>query len=303
MPTHIWLLHPGGPSKEKNKRAFFEEQLLDPLVLNSIPAFLKPIWIWFLLYFRMKTPLLTGSCSSFSQADEQAAELSRLLGSDFSCHTIHRYSSDSLNVALHKTPSKSFVILLPLIPHRCSTLASVLEKSRSALRAKKNKILEVGSYSTNPLFIESITSLIRSAIIDLDGRKDYAILFIIEKQPENWNKAPKDYYNDAHKSYVQITASLNSTQPHSLHYPHSKTLRKTLQNWHKTGIRALITVPLSWVCPSQSLTEQVEEEPKQLAREIGFDLVRSSSPAMKSPVFYHFLVETILDLQEKIESE
>ncbi|MEC7984801.1 MAG: ferrochelatase [Myxococcota bacterium] len=302
MPTHVWLLHPGGPSPEQPKKEHLKEQLLDPLVLTSIPGFLKPIWIWFLLYFRMKTPLISGPCSSFAEAEKHAQELVRLLGPDFVCHTIHRYGSDSMNVALHRTPSKSPVILFPLIPHRCSTLYSILEQSRTALRAKKNHIVEVGSYATDPQFTESVASLIRRAIIRLDGAREYAILFVLQRQPENWKSPPKEYYNDAHKSYQKIMHILGRHQPHALHYPNTKELNQELRGWHQTGCRALITVPLSWICHAQSLEEQVQSQLHQYASEIGFTTIESSSPTMYSPVFYQFLVDKILSLQEELEA-
>ena len=58
---------------------------------------------------------------------------------------------------------------------------------------------------------------------------------------------------------------------------------------------------MSWICLTQSLQEEVWRHPQELAQTIGFEKIESSDPTMDSPVFYQFLVEKILCLQEQIE--
>ena len=83
MKLHVCLLYPGGPTEEKTIDSFLTEQLRDPLVQDTLPSFLRTLWIWVLLYFRKRTPLLEGPCYSFRHAQEHIQELNRLLGPDF----------------------------------------------------------------------------------------------------------------------------------------------------------------------------------------------------------------------------
>ena len=139
MTLHVCLLYPGGPTPEKSIRTFLEEQLHDPLVKDSFPGFFRSFWIWLLLYFRNRTPLLEGPCSSYQQADEHVQELNRLLGPDFRCHALHHFGKANIDSILKSIPNRSSVVLLPLIPHRCRTLFSTLAQARRELRSKKSE--------------------------------------------------------------------------------------------------------------------------------------------------------------------
>ena len=132
MAIQIWFLYPGGPDKKSSLRTFFTDQLHDPVIAQTLPSFLRFFWVWWLVYLRNKTPLLTGPCLSFEAANEHAQEFIRLIGPDFRCTPIHHFGSTDLEYSLKELPKKSKVVLLPMIPHRCRTLYSALERCRTA---------------------------------------------------------------------------------------------------------------------------------------------------------------------------
>ena len=294
MALHVCLLYEGGPTKDKSIRSYMEEQLHDPVVQSSLPSFLRSLWIWLLLFLRNKTPLLEGPCRSYAAADRHVQEFQRLLGPDFRCYAIHHYGAGNIEAISKTIPNKTKVVLLPLVPHRCATLYSMLSQARRVLQAKSCTLIEWKPYSTAPTFIESICTQIRKQIILL---KDihYGLLFMEQRQPEKWNQSPEEYREDINKTIQAVMKALGSQQPHLIAHTQSKTVHKQLQPWKKQNIRTVITIPTSWLLPSELLRVE-QNKISQILHKEGFSCVHALS--ILSPELDNYFIEELRSILE-----
>ena len=130
--THVWLLHQDSPKPGSGGlKTFLKAQLNDPLILPN--HFFNWLIRWFLLRHRTRRcQVLPGPCQSINEAEHQARELERLLGSDFQCHILRRYD-ESGDVVFKSTPARANVIIAPLIPHRSGALRTALNRARQQL--------------------------------------------------------------------------------------------------------------------------------------------------------------------------
>ena len=297
MKYHVWFLFSGGPTRDKTIREYLSEQLHDPFVQQSLPSFLRFLWVWLLLKNRTQVPLLKGPCLSFDAAQSYTNELYRLIGPDFVCTPIHHFGQSDLERHIKSLPPKAKVILLPMIPHRCRTLFSALERCRQALRQKGNSFIEWGLYNTHPAFIEGLACLIRQEIIARKQR-DYALLYMAQRQPEQWNSSPQEYNEDLKKTISALQQYLSCAQPKSLMHPHGKKVKKLLEQWYSQGIRSLITVPVSFMIDSELLQSE-RAHITQTAQDMGYEAVLHSKPVSYAPPFNQHIMHKLYDIQSQ----
>lgn len=294
MALHVCLLYEGGPTKNKSIRSFLEEQLRDPVVQSSLPFFFRSVWIWMLLFFRNKKPLLEGPCSSYAAAEAHVQEYQRLLGPDFRCYAIHHYGASNIEAVSKTIPNKAKIVLVPLLPHRCATLYSMLSNARSILRAKNCTLIEWRTYETEPAFIESICTQIRKQIIS-NKKQNYGLLFIEQRQPEQWNTSPEEYRNDLRKTVLAVMDALGSQQPFLIVHTQSTKMISMLKQWHAQNIHTVITVPTSWLFPSELLRVEQHKLANTLQKE-GFSYLHTE--AVLSPVLDTYFIEGLRTILE-----
>ena len=297
MKLHVCLLYPGGPTEEKTINSFLSEQLQDPLVQDSLPSFLRAVWIWVLLFFRKRTPLLEGPCYSFQHAQEHVQELNRLLGPDFSCYAIHHFGKANVDSIIKTIPNKSNVALVPLIPHRCQTLYSAQGSLRSQLQKKQCSITEFGHYATKKPFVQALCTQIRKEIIS-SKTEQYGLVFIEQRQPERWNKSSTEYKKDIQKTVSAVMKSIHTKQPHIVLHTNAASWKKEILAWKHQSISTIITVPTSWVVPAELLRVE-QQEIEKIVTEQGLTC-RHAAPIQSQP-FDQFLVETIRNIFERIQ--
>ena len=297
MKLHVCLLYPGGPTEEKTIDSFLTEQLHDPLIQDSLPYFFRSIWIWIVLYFRKKTPLLEGPCHSFQHSQEHVQELNRLLGPDFVCYAIHHFGKANMDSVIKSIPNKSHVALIPLIPHRCQTLYSAQGSLRNQLQKKQCSLTEIGHYATKEPFIQALCTQIRKAIISSKTPK-YGLVFLEQRQPEQWNKSSIEYKTDVEKTVSSVIKAIQTKQPHVLLHTHAADWKQLIIDWKKQSISTIITIPTSWVINSELLrVEQQNMEENILEHGM---ICRHASPIQSQP-FDQFLVETTRNIFERIQ--
>ena len=297
MKLHVCLLYPGGPTEEKTIDSFLDEQIHDPFVQETLPSFFRSLWIWILLYFRKKTPLLEGPCHSFLHAQEHVQELNRLLGPDFVCHAIHHFGKANMDSVIKSIPNKSHVVLVPLMPHRCQTLYSAQGSLRSQLQKKHCQVTEIGHYATKEPFVQALCTQIRKAIISSNSPK-YGLLFLEQRQPEKWNKSSEEYKTDIQKTVSTVMSALQTNQPHLIVHTHSVDWNQAMEQWKKQAVSTVITIPTSWVVHSELLRVEQQRIEKNIT-ELG--LTCSHASPIQSQPFDQFLVETIRSIFERVQ--
>ena len=297
MKLHVCLLYPGGPTEEKTIDLFLNEQIHDPFVQDTLPSFFRSIWIWILLYFRKKTPLLEGPCPSFVHAQKHVQELNRLLGPDFVCYAIHHFGKANMDSVIKSIPNKNHVALVPLIPHRCQTLYSAQGSLRSQLQKKQCQVIEIGHYATKKPFVQALCTQIRKAIIS-SGSPKYGLVFLEQRQPEKWNKSSDEYKTDIEKTVETVMVALQTKQPHLIVHTHSVNWNQLILAWKKQDISTVITIPTSWVVHSELLRVEQQKVEKSIV-ELGLTC-KHASP-IQSQLFDQFLVETIRSIFEETQ--
>ena len=295
MKLHVCLLYPGGPTEEKTIDSFLDEQLQDPFVQDTLPSFLRSLWIWIILYFRKKTPLLKGPCHSFQYAQEHIQELQRLLGPDFVCYGIHHFGKVNMDSVIKSIPNKSHVALIPLIPHRCQTLYSAQGALRYQLQKKQCNITEIGHYGTKESFVQALCTQIRKAII-ASKNQQYGLVFLEQRQPEQWNKSSDEYKVDIQKTVSAVMSAIHTKQPHMLVHTHAKNWNKQILSWKSQSVSTIITVPTSWIIPGELLRAEQEQVEQYVTEQ---KLACIHALPIQSQLFDQFLVETIRTIFEE----
>jgi protoheme ferro-lyase len=301
---HVWLLHRSGPNASDSLEDYLRLQLSDPMMLQGWPRWLLPLLSWLLVRLRLTSlaPMraqLEGPCPSQSAALAQAAELNRHLGPDFSCRPIEPHGDRSPATALKSTPSGSSVLLLPLIPQRCVTLYSLQEEARRHLRRHGAEILEVGSYAREADYAEAIAETVRSAIIDLEGRKGYGLLFICGRQPERWMRPPEDYWAEVGESMQLVMDQLSQPLPHHSIVIGDARLPAKLQDWAASGMDTLICIPLGWTCDHREFEAQFHRIKRIDAPDAGFSSIFRTEAISLQSRFLRMLADKVLDTVEE----
>ena len=300
---YVWLLYQGGSEELSEPVHLIRSQLEDSLIYASSPGWLRPLLIWFHCWLRQRSlqqqKLLTGPCSSFDAAEQQSKELNRLLGEDYHCRPVHLFGQQNLESALKDTPRHAPVVLLPLIPYSCASLFSLLRQSRTALQAQNRPVIEIPSWHRHHGYIEAVAETIRTEIIDLKGRKDYCLLFVLGRQPESWTHPPEELFSEAQSSALQIVKTLEKNIPWSVAQLSGKTKIQTiLSQWITESRKVLIVIPLTWSCASSDMEQQLSAVHPLLEQE-GFEQIIQSQTLSLRSTFLRTLAEVVFQATEE----
>ena len=248
--VHVWLLYRGGPTQPSRLHQYFQQQMEDPYLLNLGTGLFSRLWRTILIWWRGKEMAqlqLAGPCPSLRSAEEQSQELNRILGSDYSCVSVHRYGGANAQVRLKETPRGKPILLFPLVPFRSGVLYSTLAEARSQLESEGFNYQELPPLSQLPSFVNIYAESIRESIISLGGHTDYAVLLLLSRDAKNWQSTSKELTVETQQFCAALKKKLHPslTIMTALHIPDAV---RQLQNLKEIS-RILYGYPF-WTCDS-----------------------------------------------------
>ncbi len=300
--THIWFIQRDGPDEKTGFRAYLKRQLLDPFVLKPGPF--GPLVRWFLIKIRSRnrSPQLQGPCPSSASAKQQTEELKRQLGSDYVCHIVTPHGDKGIEQAMCSTPAVANVILAPLIPHRCASLFSVLNRARNQLEDLPGEVGEIGLYINDEDYLEGIAEQVREGIIQLQGELSYGIVFMAGRQPESWNSPPEEFMLDVEACVSGVMKRISRNIPSIVAHSGNKYAKTQLEKWKAEGIKAILCVPLTWTCDASDLKETEHTLERNMA-EADMKKFIFIEPLCKKNKFIKMLIRRIHKVEAELQAE
>ena len=285
--VHVWLLYRGGPTQPSRLQEYFQRQMEDPHLLNLGTGLFARLWRTILIWWRGKEVgklQLSGPCPSLRSAEEQSRELNRILGSDYTCVSVHRYDGANAHVRLKETPKGKPILLFPLVPFRSAVLYSTLAEARTQLEAEGFDYYEIPPLSRLPSFVNIYAESIRESIISLDGHTDYAVLLLLSRDAKNWQSTSEELTAETQQFCSDLKNKLhpNLTIVTALHIPDAV---RQLQHLKKVS-HILYGYPF-WTCDSY------ERLPASIGR-LPFDF--HPIPSLNTrPSFIRLLSDTVIE--------
>ena len=249
------------------------------------------------------SPLLA---HSRAQGDALKAEMAKR-GWSAETYLTMRYSIPRAIDALYKARiygEETTLVTIPLYPHYCYATTGSSEKDllEAMSDKEKAKVLRIESYPTNPLYLDSISTVIEQAIKLVKAPAEQTrILFTAHGIPLKEVKKGDPYPGQIKESMAGIMERLTDAPDHLLSFQSrvgpikwlEPTTESTVKNLGSEGVKALIVVPISFVSEHVETLHELDIEIAEVAKLAGVDeYIRIPAPGT-DPRFISALADEV----------
>jgi protoporphyrin/coproporphyrin ferrochelatase len=294
-PTGVILTNIGGPRTEPDVGNLIRDMLSDPMVM-PLPWPLRPLLARRIARRRsgestahyravgLPSPVL-------SQTRAQAEALQVALGDGYVVSHSFRYSTPRARQAIAELDRKGVrrLVVLPGYPQwsRSTSGTAVKELAREANR-REISVAQVPAYPTAGGFLQAHLDSIVPLL-----EKSAHVLFCAHGLPQRTVEAGDPYVDQVRETAAALAAALPASTPHSLAFQSRvgrmewtrPYLTDELMRLGREETRALILVPLSFVCENIETLFELDIESAGLAEKAGIESVQRTPTPGTHPAF------------------
>jgi len=318
----ILFLQLGGPETLDDVPGFLYRLFSDPDVIRVRPAILRKAIAASIAFARRNTSRdlyrsIGGGSPIRRLTEEQARGVENRLqarGRDVSIRAAMNCSVPFVEEVVEElaaSGAKRF-LACPLYPHySLTTTKGALERAREAVRSRTPgaRLWELGSWPTDPLFIQAHCELIAAEIAKFPDPRPEAVhlLFSAHSIPRKLVERHGDPYpREVEASVAAITARLGNRSPFTLAYQSKLgpiewlgpgTL-ETLGELGRAGTRQVLAIPIAFVTDHVETLYEIDQLFAEEARRSGIGVFRRTPGLNSHPTFLAALENLILGVEE-----
>ena len=308
--TAVLLLQMGGPDSLDAIEPFLYNLFSDRDIIRIGPAFLQPLIARFISRRRSKTVAeyyrqIGGKSPIRELTEQQAAELEKVLGSDYRCFTAMRYWKPDTIEALAAIRREGIrrVIALSLYPHYSrATTGSSLNELERVLRLSKAgfEVLHIRQFFDHPLYIAALTEKIDQALAGFADRSGVHVVFSAHGLPQSFIDAGDPYLDQIQATVWLVMERFEGISHHLAFQSRAGPVKwlepsteATIRELAGSGCTNLLMVPLSFVSDHIETLYEIDIQYREEARQLGIDDFRRTESLNSSPAFIGCLAELV----------
>jgi len=310
--TAVLLLQMGGPDSLDAIEPFLFNLFSDRDIIRIGPAFLQPLIARFISrrrarkvreYYRQ----IGGRSPIRELTEQQAAELEKVLGSDYRCFVAMRYSHPDTSEALNaiKQEGISRIIALSLYPHYSrATVGSSINELERVLSQPQPDLTYIRQFYDHPAYISALSEKIERGLAGYTDRSTVHLLFSAHGLPQSFIDS-----GDPYLDHIQTTVRLSMEHfegiSHSLAFQSRAGPVKWLEpsteaqiaELAAAGCKHLLMVPLSFVSDHIETLYEIDIQYRDEAAALGITDFRRTEALNSSPAFINCLAELVRSAQ------
>jgi ferrochelatase len=315
----VLLFNLGGPESLEDVRPFLYNLFSDPEIIRIKSDILRRLLAWLIASIRQgKSRNLyrqIGGGSPLRKITEgQAAALSSKLRSRGLAAHVYvgmRCWKPSIDEAVDRILQDQItrLVLLPLFPQYSVTTTGSCLKHFQALNHKlglsdKMEISAIQSWYDDPLYVESMSDLIREGLNSFSNReiKGISLLYSAHSIPARYVEQGDPYLEQTQRSVSLINSQLGNTYPYTLAFQSKvgpvKWLNPSTKNvvaqLGKSGVVRVLVIPVSFVSDHVETLQEIDIVYKDLAARSGIREFRRTASLNLHPRFIDALVDLVI---------
>lgn len=311
----VVLLQLGGPSSLDEVQPFLENMFRDPELFNlPIPAWAQGWLAERAAKWRVKQARpLYASIGGRSPIGEITARQAHLLERELNrsmrsqVFVAMRYGKPSTEAAVEAVLAANCqsVILLPLYPQysTATTGSSVREWHRCAARKQLDlPTAMVESYPSHPAYIAAVKERVSAALARLPAESNPHVLFSAHGLPQKLVRQGDPYQSQIEETVQEVVRQCALQAPYTLCYQSrigpqrwlKPSLTETLRRLGRSGCRAVLVVPISFVSDHLETLSEINIEGREQAMSLGIRHFETTTGLNDSPTFIRALAELVL---------
>lgn len=311
--TAVLLLQMGGPDSLDAIEPFLYNLFSDRDIIRIGPAFLQPLIARFISRRRAKKVAayyrqIGGRSPIRELTEQQAAELERVLGSDYRCFTAMRYwKPDTIEaLAAIKRAGISRVIALSLYPHysRATTGSSLNELERVLARSRLDfQVQYVRQFYNHPLYIAALAGKVEQGLAGFSDRSGVQLVFSAHGLPQSFIDSGDPYLEQIQGTVRLVMERFGGVAHHLAFQSRAGPVKwlepsteVTIRALAESGCKKLLMVPLSFVSDHIETLYEIDIQYREEAQKLGITDFRRSESLNSSPAFIDCLAALVRDI-------
>jgi protoporphyrin/coproporphyrin ferrochelatase len=319
MKTGVLLFNLGGPENLDEVRPFLYNLFSDPEIIRIKSDLLRRVLAHVIATTRQGKSRdlyrqIGGGSPLRGITEAQAGALSAMLnerGLDANVYVGMRCWKPTIDEAVERILKDqiSQLVLLPLFPQYSVTTTGSCLKHFQRLDQKlgissRTQILEIRSWFDEPLYVESMASLIRKTAGEFSDRerKGIHLLYSAHSIPARYINEGDPYHEQTKQSVAVINARLGNAYPHSLAFQSKvgpvkwlgPSTQDVLMELGKKGIAAVLVVPISFVSDHIETLQEIDIAYREVAVKSGIREFRRVPSLNLDPGFIDALANLVM---------
>lgn len=308
--TAVLLLQMGCPDSLEAIQPFLYNLFSDRDIIRIGPAFLQPAIASIISRRRSKKvseyyKKIGGKSPLRELTQQQAAELEKVLGSNYRCFVAMRYWKPFTGEALSaiKKEGISKIIALSLYPHysRATIGSSINELERGLAQAgTKFDLRYIRNFHDHPLYIAALAEKVELGLAGFADRSQVQLVFSAHGLPQSFIDSG-DPYLDQIQTTVRLTMEHFGGVSHHLAFQSRAGPVKWLEpsteakiaELAASGCKQLLMVPISFVSDHIETLYEIDIQYKEEAAALGISDFRRTEALNNSPAFIACLAELV----------
>jgi ferrochelatase len=308
--TAVLLLQMGGPDSLAAVEPFLYNLFSDRDIIKIGPAFLQPFIARMIVKRRAPKSAanyrdIGGKSPLRELTEQQAAELEKLLGTDFRCFVAMRYWKPFTDEALAAIRMEGIgrIVALSLYPHysRATSGSSFNELEKCLSRSKlRPELSYIRQFYNHPLYIQALVEKIELGLSGFADRSKVQLFFSAHSLPQSFI-TDGDPYLDHIQETVRLVMERFEGVAHHLAFQSRagpvKWLEPStgdkLKDLAALGHREVLMVPLSFVSDHIETLHEIDIEYREEAHKLGITDFRRMESLNSSSTFIRCLAELV----------